>query len=203
MTIPGSPAAATSPIPPKAEPSATDAGQATTASLSASHDHAEDHLAKPDLPERLNRQNHYLICGHSKLVATWENNGQGWSLNTGHGMVNAARNQGELPSQGDFRLVELQFAATDHGRRLTGIRSFQLAPRWALPALARGDHDVMAKIAGPAGLDRAQKNLVRGALRDQFMAEVWHESHEVLEYLANTDYHSPGAGSAGEPSGAQ
>jgi hypothetical protein len=153
---------------------------------------AEEPLPHPDLPERLNRQHHYLICGPSKLVATWENNGQGWMVETGHGLASAARNPDQLPSQGDFRLIEIQLETTDQGRRLSGIRSFQLAPRWALPSLARGDHEIMGKIKGPAGLDRDQKNVVRGLLREQFMPQVWQDSHEVREYLGNADYHSPG-----------
>jgi hypothetical protein len=154
----------------------------------------EEPLRKPQLPDRLNRHHHYLICSASKLVATWENNAQGWQIETGHGLASAARNAAQLPNQGDFRLVELQLETTDHGRRLTGLRSYRLAPRWALPALARGDDDIMSKIVEPAGLDREQKNVVRTLLRNQFMPEVWHESKEVLDYLGNTDYHSPGTG---------
>ena len=98
----------------------------------------------------------------------------------------------QLPMQGDFRLVELVLERTEVGRRLRGLRCYQLAPRYALPALARGDHDIMSKLVGPAGLDAQRKNVVRQVLHDQFMPHFWHEAANVLEYLSNMDYHTPG-----------
>ena len=41
---------------------------------------------------------------------------------------------------------------------------------------------------------REQKGMVQTYLRDQFMRDVWQNAHEVLEYLGNLDYHSPGVG---------
>ena len=40
----------------------------------------------PSLPRRLNREHHYLICDRTQLVASWENNGRGWMLKSGHGL---------------------------------------------------------------------------------------------------------------------
>ena len=50
----------------------------------------------------------------------------------------------------------------------------------------------MSKITNLDSLNRDQKNAVRQAIREQFMADVWSRSTDVQEYLANTDYHSPG-----------
>jgi hypothetical protein len=86
-------------------------------------------LPHQDVPERLNRQNHYLICDKAHLFATWENNGQGWMLKTSFGLVQASRNFDQLPAQGDFKIVELKLNMTDGGLQLVGIRAYQLAQR--------------------------------------------------------------------------
>jgi hypothetical protein len=147
-----------------------------------------------DLPERLNRESHYLICDRMHLVAAWENNGSGWMIKTSTGLASAKRNRDQLPAQGDFKLVELKIAMTPEGKRLTGICSYQLASRWALTVLAEGDEPIVKKITGYGSLNADQKNVVRQALRDQFMREVWGGAAAVLEYLGNTDYHSAGVG---------
>ncbi len=154
----------------------------------------EEHLPSMHVPERLNRDNHYLICDKGHLVATWENNGHGWMLKTGSGFISAKRNHEKLPAQGDFKLVELKFSMLPEGKRLSGIRSFQLAPRWALTTLDQSDDLVMEKVVHLGLLNRDQKNVVRQALKEQFMREVWEHASAVLEYLGNTDFHSPGVG---------
>jgi hypothetical protein len=50
----------------------------------------------------------------------------------------------------------------------------------------------MGKVTGPGCLNRDQKNAVRQVLKEQFMRPVWQDAAAVLEYLGNTDYHSPG-----------
>jgi hypothetical protein len=150
----------------------------------------EKGLVRPDVPKRLNRESHYLICGRTRLAAAWANNGQGWLLKTESGLVNARRNNDQIPSEGDFKLVELKLEVTADGRRLTGLRIYQLAARWALLALTHDDDQITEKITGPGGLNRDQKFVVRQALKDQFMRPVWENAANVLEYLSNTDYHS-------------
>jgi hypothetical protein len=145
-----------------------------------------------EVPGRLDRQNHYLICDRSKLVATWKDDGQGWMLKTNTGLVSAVRNPDQLPNQGDFKLVELKMEMTDAGLRLAGITSYQLAQRWALTCLDKGHDKIVSRITGLGCLNRDQKHVVRQVIKDHFMREVWAEADNVLEYLANTDYHSPG-----------
>ena len=153
----------------------------------------DERLPTPELPERLNRESHYLICSKTHVVATWENNGTGWMYRAGPGLISAKRCRESLPSQGDFKLVELKFnVIPEEGKRLTGLTTHQLATRWALTALDQGDDAIVAKITGPGCLNRDQKNAVRQSLKDQFMRQVWSDAAEVLEYLANADYHSPG-----------
>jgi hypothetical protein len=163
-----------------------------TASAEPVYDLGQPGLPTLDVPKRLDRQNHYLICDGSKLVATWRDDGQGWMLKTHAGLVSAVRNSDQIPNQGDFKLVELRLDRTEAGLRLTGIRSYQLAQRWALTSLDKGDDKIVSKVTALGCLNRDQKNVVRQAIKDHFMREVWAEAENVLEYLASTDYHSPG-----------
>lgn len=153
-----------------------------------------ERLPTPETPDRLNRESHYLICNKTHMVATWENNGNGWMFKAGAGLVGVRRCRESLPSSGEFELIELKFTITPEGKRLDGLASHQLATRWALTSLDQGDDAIVGKVTGPGSLNRDQKNAVRRALKDQFMRQVWADSTEVLEYLANADYHSPGVG---------
>ena len=158
------------------------------------HDVLDHDLPKVEAPERLAWQNRYLICTPEKLFSAWESNGHGWMLKTTGGFIRASRNQELLPSQGDFMLIELRIATSDGQHRLSGIRSYRLAARWALVSLGREENEILSKIVGPGALNRSQKEAVKQYLRETLMAEIWHESQEILDYLGNTDYHSPGVG---------
>lgn len=154
----------------------------------------KDAIEDKHLPQRLNRQHRYVICDKAHLFATWENNGNGWMLWTTAGAVSAIRNPDQLPKQGNFVLVELKTDMTDEGLRLTGLTAYQLATNWALTCLSRGDDAIVGKITDFGSLNRDQKHVVRQAIRDQFMPDVWARSTDVQEYLANADYHSSGVG---------
>jgi hypothetical protein len=143
-------------------------------------------------PERLSRLNHYFICDRARVLATWQNNGEGWLVRGDFGFASAHRNPEKLPSQGDFRLVELRMEPGEGKLRLQGLRVYQLAKRWALVGLARGDDTILKAVTGAGSLLREQKNAVRQQIKEQFMQHVWEDSPTVLEYLANNDYHSPG-----------
>lgn len=145
-------------------------------------------------PEQLDRQHCYLICDRNNAVASWENNGDGWMLQTRVGSMPARRNHDKLPQQGDFRLIELKLTATPDGKRLTGLQCYRLASHWALMALEQGDDVILERVAGPGGLTREQKTIVRQALRDRFMRPVWQDATAVLDYLASTDAHSSSIG---------
>jgi hypothetical protein len=153
---------------------------------------SEEHPHPAHGLERLNRTHRYLICDKTKVVAMWENNGQGWYIRTPGGFASATRNRDKLPSYGEFVMVELKLAMTEAGLRLTGLAVLRLANRWALTTLDKGDDRVLSTVAGQGSLSHDQKTAVRQALREHFMRPVWAESQDVLEYLNNTDYHSPG-----------
>jgi hypothetical protein len=143
-------------------------------------------------PARLDRQSHYLICGDTHLAASWQNNGRGWMLHTDFGQISATLNPEQLPSQGNFKLVELKLKMTGAGLALEDLAVYQLADRWALTNLDRNDDRILAAVVGHAGLGRGQKDAVRDAIHQRFMRELWEPAHKVMDYLANADYHSHG-----------
>ena len=83
-------------------------------------------------------------------------------------------------------------AMADEGLRLQGIRCYHLAERWALTTLEQDDHKILSRITGPGRLSKEQKAVVQRFLREQFMRSVWENAQQVLDFLTNTDYHSPG-----------
>lgn len=176
--------------PPEATPPlATDAANAAE-----STGIAEPELRQVDAPGRLSRGNRYLICDRDKVIAAWENNGQGWRLKTEFGFVSAARNPDKIPGQGDFKLVELRMALVDGEHRLQGLRLYQLVQRWALTAIGRDDDGICKSISGIGYLMRDQKGAVRRFLGEHIMRTIWGDATAVLDYLANDDYHSAGVG---------
>jgi hypothetical protein len=142
--------------------------------------------------EKLDRQNRYLICDRTSVVAAWANDGKGWMLKTTSGMIPLSRNADRLPKEGEFLLVELRLQNTDDGLRLVGLMTYQLAHRWALTCLPEGDDVICQRITGKGALTKEQKNMLRLAIRDQFMPDVWQHASAVFEFLGNADYHSHG-----------
>ncbi len=152
----------------------------------------EERLPTFPTPERLTRESHYLICDKTHLAALWQNNGAGWMLATGVGEAPVKRNRDKVPTTGAFQLVELKFAMTPEGKRLSGINCFELGSRWALTFLDQGEDVIVEQITGPGCLNRDQKNAVRNEIKKQFMPPVWENSAAVLDFLANADFHSSG-----------
>ncbi len=155
---------------------------------------AKKRLPLPEWPQRLNRNNCYLICGRHKIVAAWQNNGEGWMLKSGANWISAIRNRDQLPTQGDFVLVELKFSEPGQPRKLIGIRCYKLAQRWALTTLDKGDDHIMGKIVELGCLNKDQKAAVRTAIKEMFMHQLWEDAHQVWEFLNDADYHSSGVG---------
>lgn len=164
------------------------------------HVEAPSEIALPTkhFPERLVRLNRYLILDKAKVFAAWENNGNGWMLKTGFGFVQASRNHEQLPAQGNFTLVEMQMCLTDDGLHLDGLVCYKLAQRWALTNLDKADDKILKSIVAFGSLNKDQKAAVQKALRELFMRHVWEGAHDVLDFLANADYHSPGTVPVGE-----
>ncbi len=180
--------------PAEAAASAETETAAAQAQSSQIHDALDHDLATVDVPDRLARHNRYLICDRTRIIAVWENNGQGWQVKVGGQFASARRNADQLPNQGNFQLVELKMKPVEGGIRLVGIMTYQLATRYALPALQRGEDEILEKITGPGRLSRDQKSAVKLYILNTFMHPVWEEAHEVLDFLSSPDYHSPGVG---------
>jgi hypothetical protein len=201
--VPPSPAApAPAPIAPKpvapVSPPKEIASSATPESVplenEAAHAEVSEHLPVMNLPIRLNRDSHYLICDRTHVVAMWENNGNGWQFRVGGGFIGARRTRENLPSQGDFKLVELRFEKTADSKHLAGLTFYQLATRWAVTALGQDEDDIISKLTGPVALNRDQKNAVRQSLKEHLMREVWGSNTAVIDYLGSADCHSHSVG---------
>ncbi|MGA2059761.1 MAG: hypothetical protein ABSG67_04720 [Thermoguttaceae bacterium] len=140
--------------------------------------------------ERLNRQNRYWVCDPAHVIATWANDGKGWLLKTNAGMVSASRFREKVPCEGNFVLVELKMETPAEGMKLQGITAYKLPLRWALPAIAEGDDAICAKIAGYGTLSKEVKGVIRLALKEHFMYEIWEGATKVLEFLNSPDFHT-------------
>ncbi len=143
-----------------------------------------------DPVKELKAPNRYVILDRQRIIAVWE--GDTWQLKTPMGLISAKRNTEQIPSQGVFRLVELRVTRTAEAMYLTGIVSHELASRFALPAIARGDNQILEKIVRPSGLTRDQKQMIRRYLLESFMPEVWRHNDGITEYLASADQHTQG-----------
>jgi len=150
----------------------------------------EEAISLVPKPKQLASPHRYLICDSTKIVAAWEDSVQGWMLRSPAGFVSLARNTDKVPSQGDFKLIELRMEQVDDTVHLVGITVYQMAKRWALANLHKTPNQVIS--AGLAPLSKAQKNAVHRHLREQVPRHIWEDASAVIEYLTNTDYHSPG-----------
>jgi hypothetical protein len=140
--------------------------------------------------DRLKKHNRYWICDSSHVIATWAADGKGWQLKTNAGMVSALRNREKVPCEGNFVLVELEMATVEEGMKLQGIIAYKLPQRWALPAIVEGDDQICSKITGYGTLSKDQKSVIRLALKEHFMYEIWEGATKVLEFLNNADAHT-------------
>jgi hypothetical protein len=140
--------------------------------------------------ERLNKRNRYWICDLTHVIATWASDGKGWMLKTNAGMVSASRNREKVPCEGNFVLVELKMDTVGEGMKLTGITAYKIPQRWALPAIGESDDAICAKITGYGTLSKEVKGVIRLALREHFMYEIWEGATKVLEFLNSPDAHT-------------
>jgi hypothetical protein len=153
-------------------------------------------LMSQHLLDRLNRHYRYWVCDSTHVIALWANDGKGWVLKTNAGMISAARNREKVPCEGNFVLIELKLGTVEEGLKLQGITAYKIPQRWALPTIAEGDDVICTKIAGYGTLTREQKSVIRLALKEHFMYEIWEGATKVLEFLSNPDTHSHSAGNS-------
>lgn len=148
-------------------------------------------LLSVEVPEQLDSTSRYLICDRTKVVALWRSDSRGWMLKTRQGLIGAIRNRDQLPGRGNYVLVQVKLESGGEGIRLKGLTVYQLSP-WAMVSIEKGEQTILESITDFTGLGREQKVAVRQSIMEQFMYETWQDAKRVLEYLGNTDYHSPG-----------
>lgn len=183
----------------KIPPSQESEASAETEAPSGSQEIETENFPPITAPDRLVPWYHYLICDRTRVLGTWENNSRGWQIKSGTQMLPARQNQDKLPPRGKYVLVELQFEQEDEGHKLVGIVPYELADRYALTRIAKGQDAILHAIRGLASLNREQKAAIMEYLRGRFMRDVWADDSPVKDYLTNIDYQSPGIGEPSHP----
>ena len=133
------------------------------------------------VPEHLSANNHYLICNSKDVVATWENDGKGWMVRVKEGFVRAATNPTELPSMGNYVLIEIEIVSEGPHKRLAGVHAFALPGAYCLSRLSRGDDPILDTIQSTAEMNERQIALVRQRINAKFLPSIWDDAQGILE----------------------
>jgi len=141
-----------------------------------------ERLPTHDSPTKLAPHCRYFILAHDRMIAAWEI-GKGWQYQTGNGFVSAKLNKELLPNSGTFKFVEMMIEQRETGKRLSGIRTFSLGGKWAIPAIAREPEEILAKIDGKAVMSRPQRMQLLAFIRKHYMPDFLQNAKEVYEYL--------------------
>ena len=141
-----------------------------------------ERLPTHDPPTKLSPNCRYFLFAHDQMTAFWEI-GKGWQFYTGHGYVSARQNKDLLPTSGTFKFVEMILEQKKTGKQLTGIRTFSLAGKWAIPAIGREPEEILAKIDGKAVLTKQQRLQLLTYIRKNYMPDFLENSKAVYDYL--------------------
>ena len=141
-----------------------------------------DRLPTFDPPTKLLPQYRYFIMAHDRMIAAWEI-GKGWQYQTGNGFVSAKLNKELLPNSGTFKFVEMIIEQMETGKRLSGIRTFSVVGKWAIPAISREPEEILAKIDGKAVMTKPQRMQLLAFIRKHYMPDFLQNAQEVYEYL--------------------
>ena len=142
-----------------------------------------EHLPTHDPPTKLLPHCRYFIFAHDRMLAAWEI-GKGWQYNTVNGFVSAKINQDMLPTSGTFKFIEMIIVQHETSKQLSGIRTFSLGGRWAIPAIGREPEEILTKIDGKAIMSKQQRLQLLTFIRKHYMADFLHNAKEVYDYLA-------------------
>ena len=142
----------------------------------------QERLPTHDPPTRLSPHCRYFIMAHDRMIAAWEI-GKGWQYQTVNGFVNAKLNKELLPNSGIFKFVEMIIEQMETGKRLSGIRTFSLMGKWAIPAIAREPEEILAKIDGKAVMTKPQRMQLLAFIRKHYMPDFLQNAKDVYEYL--------------------
>ena len=141
-----------------------------------------ERLPTHDPPTKLLSNCRYFIFAHDRMLAAWEI-GKGWQFNTTNGFVSAKINKEMLPTSGTFKFVEMMITQLETGKQLSGIRTFSIAGRWAIPAIGREPEEILAKIDGNAVMTKPQRQILLAFIRKHYMPDFMQNSRKVYDYL--------------------
>ena len=141
-----------------------------------------ERLPTHDPPTKLSPNCRYFIFAHDRMLAAWEI-GKGWQYNTVNGFVNAKINKDLLPTAGTFKFVEMIIEQLDTGKQLTGIRTFSLSGKWAIPAIAREPEEILVKINGQSVMTKPQRQQLLAFIRKNYMPDFLQNAQNVYEFL--------------------
>ena len=142
----------------------------------------QERLPTHDPPTRLSPNCRYFIMAHDRMIAAWEI-GKGWQYQTVNGFVNAKLNKELLPTSGTFKFVEMIIEQLEIGKQLSGIRTFSIVGKWAIPAIGREPEEILAKIDGKAVMSKPQRMQLLAFIRKHYMHDFLQNAKEVYEYL--------------------
>jgi len=142
----------------------------------------QERLPTHDPPTRLSPNCRYFIMAHDRMIAAWEI-GKGWQYQTVNGFVNAKLNKELLPTSGTFKFVEMIIEQLEIGKQLSGIRTFSIVGKWAIPAIGREPEEILTKIDGKAVMSKPQRMQLLAFIRKHYMHDFLQNAKEVYEYL--------------------
>jgi hypothetical protein len=144
------------------------------------HDPDEEADRPAHVPTHLDLLSHYLICDHKDVVARWQNDGKGWMFKLKDGFTRTSAISTELPSFGNFVLIEIGVERREDGVHLRNITAFRLQEQYALTKLTRGDDAILTTIVGTGLLNQAQRRHVRELVKSKFLPHTWAVMNELL-----------------------
>ncbi|MDR1383883.1 MAG: hypothetical protein LBJ67_08585 [Planctomycetaceae bacterium] len=141
-----------------------------------------EHLMAEEIPTELKPSCRYFILAFDRMIAYWEI-AKGWQYNIGTGYVSAKRNKDLLPTDGSYKFVEMLILQLDTGKQLAGLRIFSITSKWAIQAIGRENHEILAKIEEKGILNKQQRLQLLNYIRKNYMPDFLHNAKEVYDFL--------------------
>ena len=130
-------------------------------------------------PETLRRNCHYLICNSREVIARWDDDGKGWMIHIKDGFVKAIQNPKQIPSMGNYVLIEIEVTSDGARQRLTGIHCFTLPGDFVLNKLAKkNENSILEGIEGTTELQDSQRVLVKQRINANYLPNIWEDAIE-------------------------
>ncbi len=129
------------------------------------------------VPESLRRNCHYLICNSREIVGRWDDDGKGWMIRIKDGFVKATQNPKQIPSMGNYILIEIEITKKDAGQQLTGVHGFAMPGDFVLNKLTKkNENTILEGVEGTATLNDRQRALVRQRINAKYLPNIWDDA---------------------------